>query len=133
MTKARLLRQSTARNDNGAEGSLDAALFAEVFDGVPEGGEDLLVVANEDGVGTHGGEESLGAGEEGVVELDEAVVILAVVDEDEDAVEGRAEHVDLVEGIEGGGAIEVLALGVGVMAGVESVLEGVFVSFFPGM
>ena len=84
------------------------------------------------GMRAHGEEQALRAGEEGVVELDEAVVILAVVDEDEDAVEGGAEHVDLVEGVEGGGAIEVLALGVAVMAGVESVLEGVFVSFFSG-
>ena len=56
--------------------------------GFPEGGEEFLVVADEDGVGAHGGEEALGAGVEGVVEFDLAVFVLAVGDEDEEVDRG---------------------------------------------
>jgi hypothetical protein len=96
---------------------------------VPEGGEEFLVVADEDGVGAHGGEEALGAGVEGVVEFDLAVFVLAVADEDEEVIEGGAEHVDLVEGFEGRGTLELFSLLLGVVLGVEAVFQSILVPF----
>jgi hypothetical protein len=73
--------------------------------------------------------EALGAGVEGIVELDAAVLIVALVDELEQAVDSGPEHVDLVEGFEGRGTLELFSLLLGVVLGVEAVLEGIFVAY----
>jgi hypothetical protein len=98
---------------------------------VPEVGEELLVVANEKGMGTHGGEETLGAGEEGVEELDLAVFVLAVIDEGEEGIEASAKHVDLGQGFERGHVLEEAAFGFVEVAGIEAMLEGVLVVRLP--
>ena len=112
--------------------SCNALVFSKEGNGFPEGGEEFLAVADEDGVGAHGGEKALRAGIEGVVELDATVLVLTVVDEPENLVEGGAKHVDLIEGLQGRGVLEVAPLLLGVVPGVETMLEGVLVSFGSG-
>ena len=62
--KSRIWREGGYRRD---EGLFKVVVLAEEGDGVPEGGEKLFTVGDEEGVGAHGEEQALGAGEEGVV------------------------------------------------------------------
>jgi hypothetical protein len=86
-------------------------VLAVELDGLPEGGEDFLVIADEDVVGAHGGHEALGAKVEGVVELDEAVLVFTGLDHGEDLFEGETEKMDFMDGLHGRHLLEVLALG----------------------
>ena len=108
---------------------LQFVFTAEEFDGLPEGGEEFFVVADEEVLCAHEAGEALGADEQGAVELELAVLVLALLDQREDAVDGGTQHVDLMLRLPGRHLPEGFAFGVGVVTGVEAVLEGVGVAF----
>jgi hypothetical protein len=87
----------------------------------------LLIDLNQKGVRPDRGEQVLLAGEEGGAELDAAVLIVALLDQDEGMVEGGAEQVDVFEGVEGRRLEPLYGYKGGMLPAVQGLLEGAHV------